>query len=253
MDHPAERATQETWISVPDHFTTISNGALIDSRVEPGDSLRTDYWRMDLPHAPYLFALAVGEYEVLEKYSSGVTYSYFVEPEFLPYAEIIYRDTEDMMTFFSDYLGIKYPWSTYAQVPVRNFIASGMENTTASFYFDAIQITRQQALDIEFQDLIAHELIHQWIGNLVTCKDWANLPVNEGFATYFETLYRNHRNGFDEAQWKSMQDREAYFTEAMQFRRPIITNRYHVPEDMYDRHTYEKKRAGSSDASSPGW
>ncbi|KPQ00372.1 MAG: aminopeptidase PepN [Bacteroidetes bacterium HLUCCA01] len=241
VDHPAERATQETWISVPDHFTTISNGALIDSRVEPGDSLRTDYWRMDLPHAPYLFALAVGEYEVLEKYSSGVTYSYFVEPEFLPYAEIIYRDTEDMMTFFSDYLGIEYPWSTYAQVPVRNFIASGMENTTASFYFDAIQITRQQALDIEFQDLIAHELIHQWIGNLVTCKDWANLPVNEGFATYFETLYRNHRNGFDEAQWKSMQDREAYFTEAMQFRRPIITNRYHVPEDMYDRHTYEKK------------
>lgn len=241
IDHPAERATQETWISVPERFTTISNGALIDSRVQSGDSLRTDYWRIDQPHAPYLFALAVGEYEVVEKYSSGVMYSYFVEPAFLPYAETIYRDTEDMMSFFSEYLGIQYPWSTYAQVPVRNFIASGMENTTASFYFDAIQITDQQALDIEFQDLIAHELIHQWIGNLVTCKDWANLAVNEGFANYFETLYRHHRNGFDEAQWKSMQDREAYFQEANRFRRPIITNRYNEPEDMYDRHTYEKK------------
>ncbi|MCH8524625.1 MAG: M1 family metallopeptidase [Balneolales bacterium] len=240
IDHPAERATQETWISVPDRFQTLSNGALIDSRILPGDSLRTDYWQMPLPHAPYLFALAVGEYSILERFREGVVLKYYVEPSFEPYAEIIYRDTDDMIRFFSEKLNVPYPWSFYAQAPVHDFIASGMENTTASFYFNNIQITERQSMDVDFQDLIAHELIHQWFGNLVTCKDWANLPINEGFANYFETLYRNHRNGFDASQWKSLTDRNSYFNEAQRFRRPIITNRYNEPEDMYDRHTYEK-------------
>lgn len=240
IDHPAESATQETWISVPDRFQTLSNGALIHSSILPGDSLRTDYWQMTLPHTPYLFALAVGEYEIIERYRHGVNLKFYVEPQFAPYAEIIFRDTDDMIDYFSSKLGVPYPWSFYAQAPVHNFIASGMENTTASFYFNNIQITERQALDVEFQDLIAHELIHQWFGNLVTCKDWANLPINEGFANYFETLYRNHRNGFDAAQLKTMVDRTTYFAEAQQFRRPVITNRYNEPEDMYDRHTYEK-------------
>jgi aminopeptidase N len=240
IDHPAERATQETWISVPDRFQTLSNGALIDSRILPGDSLRTDYWQMSMPHTPYLFALAIGEYAIVERFREGVVLKYYVESGYEPYAELIYRDTDDMIRFFSEKLNVPYPWSFYAQAPVHDFIASGMENTTASFYFNHIQITERQSHDVEFQDLIAHELIHQWFGNLVTCKDWANLPINEGFANYFETVYRNHRNGFDEAQWKSLVDRNSYFTEARQFRRPIITNRYNVPEDMYDRHTYEK-------------
>lgn len=240
IDHPAERATQETWIAVPDRFQTLSNGALLDSRILPGDSLRTDYWKMSLPHAPYLFALAVGEYTIDERFREGVVLKYYVEPQFAPYAEHIYRDTEDMLRFFSSRLNVPYPWSFYAQAPVRDFIASGMENTTASFYFNAIQLTERQAMDVNFQDLIAHELIHQWFGNLVTCKDWANLPINEGFANYFETLYRDHRNGFDSALWKTVTDRDSYFSEASVFRRPIITNRYFNPEDMYDRHTYEK-------------
>jgi aminopeptidase N len=240
IDHPAERTTTEQWISVPEQFTTVSNGVLIRSAVEAGDSLRTDYWVMDKPHAPYLIALAVGEYVNAEEFVHDVVLTYYAEPKFQPYLYTIYKDTSKMLRFFEDKLGVKYPWATYAQVPVREFIASGMENTTATIYFDQIQLTDRQQIDVDYQDLIVHELIHQWFGNLITTQDWANLPLNEGFANYFETLFRKHHDGIESAQLKAIEDRVAYFKEAETKRRPVIFDQYLVPEDMYDRHTYEK-------------
>lgn len=240
IDHPAERATQETWISVPDNFTTISNGVFIDGKTLPGDSLRTDYWVLDKPHAPYLFALAVGEYDLTEQYVDGVVLKYYTEPDYTPYVESIYTRTDDMLRFFNSKFSIKYPWKTYSQVPVRDFIASGMENTTLTILFNNVQTTHRQSVDVEYQDLIAHELIHHWFGNLVTCKDWANLPLNEGFARYFESIYRRHATGDVSAEWNGVIDRQRYFQEASLYRRPLIFDRYTEPEDMYDRHTYEK-------------
>lgn len=240
IDHPAERTTHETWISVPDRFKTVSNGVFIEGKTLPGDSLRTDYWVMDKPHAPYLIALAVGEYDITEQLVDGVVLKYYTETDYTPYVESIYSKTDDMLKFFNSKFDIKYPWKTYAQVPVREFIASGMENTTLTILFNNVQITDRQAIDVEFQDLIAHELIHHWFGNLVTCKDWANLPLNEGFARYFEIIYRRHSNGIVSGEWNSVIDRDRYFGEAAIYRRPLIFNQYNEPEDMYDRHTYEK-------------
>lgn len=240
LDHPAERTTTEMWISVPDNFTTISNGALIRSEIRPNDSIRTDYWIMDKPHAPYLIALAAGEYVSTEQLHMDVLLKYFAEPQFENSLRSIYRDTDKMLKYFTDMLDYPYPWDTYAQVPVRDFIARGMENTTATILFEHVQVTERQSKDVNHQDLLVHELIHQWFGNLVTSKDWANLPLNEGFAKYFEILFRNHHQGFEHAQLKVNDDRQAYFQEAQIYRRPIIFDRYNEPEDMYDRHTYEK-------------
>ncbi len=241
IDHPAERATQETWISVPDRFQTLSNGLLLDSRILPGDSLRTDYWRLHQPHTPYLFVLAVGEYEIVEEKKGDILYRYYVEPQFAETVDLIYKNTVDMIRFSEEILEMPYPWDpVYAQAPVRDFIARGMENTTATLLYDAVQLDARAAQDLCYQDLIMHEIIHMWFGNLVTCKDWANLPLNEGFANYFESAYRLHNNGRDEYLWKNHNDRLRYFAEAAQYRRPIIFNRYSIPEDMYDRHTYQK-------------
>jgi aminopeptidase N len=241
IDHPAERATQETWISVPDRFQTLSNGLLLDSRVLPGDSLRTDYWRLHQPHAPYLFVLAVGEYEIVEEKRGDILYRYYVETDFLQTVDLIYKNTVDMVRFSEEVTGVPYPWDpVYAQAPVHDFIARGMENTTATLLYDAVQFDLRAAQDLSNQDLIMHEVIHQWFGNLVTCKDWANLPLNEGFANYFESAYRLHNDGRDEYLWKNHNDRLRYFTEAERYRRPIIFYRYGIPEDMYDRHTYQK-------------
>lgn len=240
IDHPAERATTEQWIRVPESFTTISNGKLIRSAVEAGDSLRTDYWLLDKPHAPYLIAIAAGEYASAQQLHRDVILSYYGEPAYAPYLYSMFKDTDTMLSYFEDQLEYAYPWETYAQVPVRDFIASGMENTAASFYFEQLQLTDRQQIDISHQDLLVHELIHQWFGNLVTTEDWANLPLNEGFANYFETIFRNFHDGKSCALIKAQEDRTAYFTEAKSKRRPIIFDQYTIPEDMYDRHTYEK-------------
>lgn len=240
IDNPAERATQETWISVPDRFTSVSNGVLIESKTLPGDSLRTDYWYMDKPHAPYLFALAVGEYEIFDELIDGVLLRYYVEPQFASNYKLIYANSADMLRYFTRNLGVEYPWYSYSQVPVREYIAGGMENTTLSILFDGVQVDAHKSMDVNQQDLIAHELIHQWFGNLVTCKDWANLPLNEGFASYFEILYSNHKDGPDKTDWLNNTNRNSYFVEAQSYRRPLIFNRYNEPEDMYDRHTYQK-------------
>lgn len=241
IDHPAERMTQEVWISVPESMETISNGILIDQKTYAGDSLRTDYWVMDQPHAPYLLALAAGDFTVTETFNHDIVFRYYTEPEYANYVDVIYQHTEEMLAFMEEKTGISYPWpKVYAQVPVRDFIAGGMENTTATFLFDGVQHDYRAAQDISNQDLIMHEMAHQWFGNLVTTKDWANLPLNEGFATYFEILFRDHIQGEDEALWKKLTDRNDYFYEAVQFRRPIISNRYSEPEDMFDTHTYQK-------------
>ena len=241
IDHPAERATQETWISVPDRFKTLSNGLLLDSRILPGDSLRTDFWRLHQPHAPYLFVLAVGEYEIVEEKKGDVLYRYYVEHEFVNTVDLIYKNTADMVAFSEEVTGVPWPWDpVYSQAPVHDFIARGMENTTATLLYDAVQFDLRASQDLSNQDLIMHEVIHQWFGNLVTCKDWANLPLNEGFANYFESAYRLHKDGREEYLWQNHNDRLRYFTEAASYRRPVIFYRYDEPEDMYDRHTYQK-------------
>lgn len=241
IDHPAERTTQETWISVPPQFQTLSNGILLDSRTENGDSLRTDYWKLHQPHAPYLFAIAAGEYEIYEEIQDEIVYRYYVEPMFMQSVTSIYENTVDMVRFSEKKLDMPYPWDpVYAQVPVHDFIARGMENTTATILYDAVQFDKRAAKDLSNQDLIMHEIIHQWLGNLITAKDWANLPLNEGFANYFESAYRKYNNGMDEYLWKNHEDRLRYFNESQDYRRPIIFYNYQIPEDMYDRHTYQK-------------
>ncbi|MCH8567502.1 MAG: M1 family metallopeptidase [Balneolales bacterium] len=240
IDHPAERTTQEFWLTVPDSMTTLSNGFLISSSSDPANNLRTDYWRLDLPHTPYLFALAVGVFDVTDRWVNDIYYAYYTEPKYAAYKDDIYAHTEDIMDYFNDRFDYPYPWGSYAQVPVHEFIARGMENTSATILYNLVQFDCRGARDLNNTALIVHELVHQWFGNLVTCKDWANLPFNEGFANYFETLYKIDRIDENAGRWHSLNHKADYFTEATRYRRPIIFNQYSEPEDMYDRHTYAK-------------
>lgn len=240
IDHPAERATQEFWLTVPEEMQTLSNGFLISSEDQPRNNTRIDYWRLDKPHTPYLFALAVGEFDITERWVDDIYYAYYTEAKYTDHNELIYEHTEDIMQYFEEHFQYEYPWESYAQVPVHDFIASGMENTTATILYNLVQFDERGALDRSNLALIVHELVHQWFGNLVTTKDWANLPFNEGFANYFEVLYKRDRIGYEEGIWHSLGHKNDYFTEARRYRRPIIFNEYSEPEDMYDRHTYAK-------------
>ncbi|MGF1636754.1 MAG: M1 family metallopeptidase [Cyclobacteriaceae bacterium] len=239
IDAPNQRCTQEIFITIEDSFVTLSNGKLISS-TGAGDGMRTDYWRMDKPHAPYLFMMAIGEYAVIEDEWNDIPLTYYVEPAYAPYAKDIFGNTPEMLTFFSELIDYPYPWNKYAQVVVREFVSGAMENTTASVFMDRVQATRRELMDDDWDYIIAHELFHQWFGNLVTCESWANTPLNEAFANYSEYLWKYHKLGKDEADLHLSKELDSYLNEADDEKKDLIRFFYSHQDDMFDNHSYAK-------------
>ena len=241
IDKPNERCTQEMYLTVQDKFKTLSNGLLVSSN-KNADGTRTDYWNMDLPHAPYLFMIAVGEFAVVEDRWEGMLVDYYVEEEYEPYARRIYPHTPEMLGFFSDILQVKYPWQKYSQVTVRDYVSGAMENTTGVIFGEFMQGTERELIDNLTNDkIVAHEMFHHWFGDLVTCESWANLTLNEGFANYSEYLWLEHKYGKDEADYHKMSEFEGYMGSAMQQGiHPLIHYGYDDKEDMFDAHSYNK-------------
>ncbi|WP_299452184.1 M1 family metallopeptidase [uncultured Microscilla sp.] len=239
IDSPNERCTQEMYITVANKFKTLSNGELVYSR-ENANGTRTDYWRMEQPHAPYLFMMAVGDFAVYKDQWQDKKVYYYVEKPYLKYAKSIFGRTPEMLSFFSKKLRYPFPWNKYAQVVVRKFVSGAMENTTASVFNEGLQIDDRALLDAHWDGIIAHELFHQWFGNLVTCESWSNLPLNEAFANYGEYLWAAHKYGNDEAAYLAQQELRGYLAEAETKQVPLIRYRYKHREDMFDAHSYNK-------------
>lgn len=239
VDSPNERTTQEMYITVDQKYTTLSNGELIYSKFNT-DSTRTDYWKLDQPHAPYLFMFAVGEFEVYEDSWEGMEVSYYMEPRYAPYAKNVFGATPEMLTFFSELYGLKYVWPKYAQIVVRDYVSGAMENTTASLFFEELNVDSRDLVDYNYEKIIAHELAHQWFGDLVTCESWSNLTLNEGFANYAEYLWYNHKYGSFEAELHNMDELEQYLDESLEKQVDLIRYFYDDKEDMFDSHSYAK-------------
>ena len=240
IDEPNQRCTQELSLTVEDRFKTLSNGLLVKS-VKNGDGTRTDYWKMDLPHAPYLFMIAVGEYAVVEDKWRNIPLAYYVEPEYEADATAIFPHTPEMLEFFTQKLGVDYPWPKYAQIVVRDFVTGAMENTTAVTFGEFVQKHRMELVDeLRNEKIVAHEMMHHWFGDLVTCESWANLTLNEGFANYSEYLWLEHKYGRDEADYHMLEEWEGYFGTAAMSVRPLIHFGYDDKEDMFDAHSYNK-------------
>ncbi len=244
IDSPNERCTQEMYITIEKEFKTLSNGLLISS-VENKNGTRTDYWKMDLPHAPYLFMMAIGDYSVIKdtwkkKDGKAIDVHYYVEKEYEKEAPAIFGNTPEMLSFYSNILGVEYPWQKYNQVVVRDYVSGAMENTTVVIHGEFLQKTKREMIDDDNEDIIAHELFHHWFGDLVTCESWANLPLNESFATYGEYLWIEHKYGKDEADLHLQGDLSTYLQEAKEKQVNMIRFDYNDKEDMFDSHSYAK-------------
>lgn len=240
IDAPNVKMTQDVFLTVEPNFRTLSNGRSVGSVINP-DSTRTDHWQQTRPHAPYLAMLAVGEYAVVpDGEVDGVPVSYYVEPKFQPYAKDIFGRTPEMLKFFNEKFGLKYPWEKYAQIVVRDFVTGAMENTTATVHHESVQKTPKQLVDANDDNTIAHELAHQWFGNYVTAESWANLPLNEAFATYAEYLWAEHKHGRDAADYEAQQHLNEYLAEAEQKQEPLVRFQYRDREEMFDAHSYQK-------------
>ncbi len=238
-DFPNERLTSEVIVTVPSNWVAISNGRLHSAR-ENGMG-KTYHWIQDKPHSSYLISLVAGEYTEIREEWNGIPVLYYSPPGREDDTRRAFGKTPKMVQFFSEKIGVPYPWDKYSQVTVADFIFGGMENTSATTMTDFLLHDERAHQDYSTDSIVAHELAHQWWGDLLTCREWAHAWLNEGFATYFDLLFKEHDLGVDEFRHAVYQNAEAYIQEdSGHYRRSIVTNVYRQPIDLFDRHLYEK-------------
>lgn len=237
IDAPNEKTSQEVKITVDNQFQTLSNGVLVSS-TKNADGTRTDYWKQEKQHAPYLFMMAIGKFAVIKDEWKGKQVHYYVPQKDSANAMGVFGNTPEMLDFYSEKLGYEYPWDKYNQIVVSDYVSGAMENTGAVIHGKWIFTTPEQQIDFNHEDVVAHELFHHWFGDLVTCESWSNLPLNESFATYGEYLWIEHKYGKVKADKHLRVDYFSYLQDTPRVN--LIRFHYHDKEDMFDRHSYEK-------------
>ena len=242
FDKPNERMTQEIYITIDaahKNFVTLSNGLLISSQNNP-DGSRTDYWKQSLPSAPYLAMMAVGDFAIVKDKWKNLEVNYYVEREYEQYARDIFGKTPEMIECFSNRLGTPYPWEKFSQVVVRDYVSGAMENTSAVLHGSFLNQTDREMLDNSYEDVISHELFHHWFGDYVTCEQWSNITLNEGFATYGEYLWQEYKYGRDAADQHARESMLGYLSSAAKSAKHLIRYKYNGPDDVFDANSYNK-------------
>jgi len=240
IDRPNQKTTAEISMTVLDNYVSLSNGALSNQQ-KNNDGTRTDTWKMDLPHAPYLFMIAVGDFKIYQDKYNNIPVDYYLEPKYAPYAKDIFGKTPAMMDFYSKILGVPYPWNKYAQIVCRDYVSGAMENTSATLHGEHVQKTKRELLDDNQEGTIAHELFHQWFGDLVTAESWSNLTMNESFATFGEVIWREHDGGKDHGDKSRFEKLQSYLKSTKNGKSPTLARyQYDDKEDMFDNISYAK-------------
>jgi aminopeptidase N len=242
IDKPNQKTTDEIVMTVPAKYVTLSNGRLASQKVNT-DGTRTDTWKQELPHSPYLFMMAVGDFKITKDVWKGKEVSYYLEPKYAPYARDIFGFTPEVIDFYSKTLGVDYPWNKYSQIVVRDYVSGAMENTSATLHGDYVQATKRELIDAYYsqgRSTIVHELFHQWFGDYVTAESWSNLTVNESFADFSETLWAEHKYGKDAGDAHIDGDRQNYLSQPNLKTKDLVRFHYKDKEDVFDAVTYQK-------------
>lgn len=239
IDQTQQKTTQELYMTVPSKYVSLSNGKLVSQTINK-DGTRTDYWKMDLPHSPYLFFMGVGDYAVVKDSWRGKEVNYYVEKEYRDVAKKIFGNTPEMMSFFSRITGVDYPWNKYSQITGRDYVAGAMENTTATIHQNSAQQDARELTDKNhWEGTIAHELFHQWFGDYVTAESWSNLTLNESFANYSQVLWNEYKYGKDAGDAENYFDMQNYLA-GDNSKKDLVRFFYEDREQMFDAVSYQK-------------
>ncbi|MCW3115973.1 MAG: family peptidase, partial [Chitinophagaceae bacterium] len=239
IDKPNQKTTDEIYMTVPEKFVTLSNGKLMGQKKNT-DGTRTDYWKMDLPHAPYLFFMGAGDFAVVKDSYKGKEVSYYVEKPYALVARKIFGHTPEMIGFYSKILGVEYPWVKYSQMVGRDYVSGAMENTTATLHQESAQQDARELTDANiWESTIAHELFHQWFGDYVTTESWSNITLNESFANYSETLWNEYKYGKDAGDDQNYQDMSGYL-QSKSDKKDLVRFYYGDKEELFDAVSYNK-------------
>jgi aminopeptidase N len=239
IDKPNQKQTVEVLMTVPAKYVTLSNGLLV-SQKKNTDGTRTDDWKMDLPHSPYLIFMGVGDYAIVKDKYKNKEVSYYVEKEYAPVARKIFGKTPDMIALYSTLTGVDYPWAKYSQIVGRDYVSGAMENTTATLHAEAAQQDARELTDgNRWEEVIAHELFHQWFGDYVTTESWSNITLNESFATLGSQLWNEFHYG------KDFGDHERYnsalgYLRSQSENKNLVRFYYNDKEDVFDAVSYNK-------------
>jgi aminopeptidase N len=240
IDKPNQKTTDEIIMTVPDKYVTLSNGKLV-SQKKNADGTRTDDWKMELPHSPYLFFMGVGEYSIIKDKYKGKEVSYYVEKEYAPVARKIFGLTPAMIAFYEKITGVAYPWVKYSQITGRDYVSGAMENTTCTLHAENAQQDARELVDgNDWESVIAHELFHQWFGDYVTCESWSNLTVNESFADYSQYLWKEHQYGAEAAAEENYNEMRQYLGNPAEAEKDLVRFYYADKENMFDLVSYQK-------------
>jgi len=242
IDKPNQKTTEEITMTVPAKYVTLSNGRLASQKVN-ADGTRTDTWKQELPHSPYLFMMAVGDFKIYKDTWRGKDVSYYLEPKYAPYAKDIFGFTPEVMEFYSKTLGVDYPWYKYAQIVVRDYVSGAMENTSATLHGAYVQGTKRELADRYYdggRSTIVHELFHQWFGDYVTAESWSNLTVNESFADFSESIWAEYKYGKDAGDLHSLEAMQSYLSQPDAKTKDLVRFHYNDKEDVFDVVTYQK-------------
>ena len=240
FDYPGQLATSEIRVRVPNSMKAISNGRLVET-FEDGDT-KIYHWLQEQVHPTYLMTLAVGDFAEIEDEWQGKPVTYYVEKGREEDARRSMGKTPRMIEFFSEKYGYLYAFPKYAQVCVDDFIFGGMENTSTTLLTDRCLLDQRAAIDNRnTESLVAHELAHQWFGDLVVIKHWSHAWIKEGMASYSEVMWTQEEYGTQEAAYYRLLEARNYLAEdSSRYRRPIVTHVYREAIELYDRHLYEK-------------
>ncbi len=236
FDKPNFKQSTEVILNLPAGMFGLSNGTLIEKQLT---SKKSKYhYRMEVPYSTYLFSIVAGEFVETKDRWKNIQVKWYVQKGREREGKNAFKDTADMLRFFSEYTGYTYPYKHYTQIAVPDFVFGGMENFTVTTQTDLTLHDDRAALDGDSNCLVAHEAAHTWFGNLVTVKNWSHAWLHESFATYFDALYTRESKGEDEFRYQLLQDAETYFSEDLKYRRPIVTHIYKEPIDLFDAHLY---------------